>query len=104
MRKVTERTFGTTIVYYDDTVFENSLSQGDWHIEEDPNVDYEMVLRGLRVGAKILHEDHLKYRQKKILEVAQRRTSLKKCCRDLCEYNISQAALLRKRDSQVFSS
>ncbi|KAK6740727.1 hypothetical protein RB195_008898 [Necator americanus] len=34
-------------VVYDDCVFENSLSQGDWHIEEDPNMDYEMLLRGL---------------------------------------------------------
>ncbi|KAK6765079.1 hypothetical protein RB195_025131 [Necator americanus] len=29
----------------------NSLSQIDSHIEEDPNVDYEMLLRGLRAGA-----------------------------------------------------
>ncbi|KAK6767078.1 hypothetical protein RB195_026512 [Necator americanus] len=29
----------------DDYVLEDSLSQGDWHIEEDPNVDYEMLLR-----------------------------------------------------------
>ncbi|KAK6747823.1 hypothetical protein RB195_000797 [Necator americanus] len=36
-------------VVYDDCVLENSLSQGDWHIEEDPNVNYEMLLRGLRV-------------------------------------------------------
>ncbi|KAK6734703.1 hypothetical protein RB195_018102 [Necator americanus] len=31
------------VVY--DCVLEDSLSQGDWHIEEDPNVDYEMLLR-----------------------------------------------------------
>ncbi|KAK6763640.1 hypothetical protein RB195_024092 [Necator americanus] len=34
---------------YDDCVLEDSLSQGDWHIEEDANVDYETLLRGLRV-------------------------------------------------------
>ncbi|KAK6729518.1 hypothetical protein RB195_006519 [Necator americanus] len=112
-------------VDYDDCVLENSLSQGDWHIEEDPNVDYEMLLRGLRACAeraskprttnldriskttkellgrrralrfdpnashierlvantscrKELQEDLLKYRHKKILEAAQRRTSLTK--------------------------
>ncbi|KAK6741214.1 hypothetical protein RB195_009212 [Necator americanus] len=39
-------------VIYDDCVLEDSLSQGDWHIEEDPNVDYEMLLRGLRACAE----------------------------------------------------
>ncbi|KAK6760750.1 hypothetical protein RB195_021991 [Necator americanus] len=39
-------------VVYDDCVLEDSLSQGDWHIEEDPNVDYEMLLRGLRACAE----------------------------------------------------
>ncbi|KAK6762664.1 hypothetical protein RB195_023399 [Necator americanus] len=39
-------------VVYDDCVLEDSLSQGDWHIEEDPKVDYEMLLRGLRVCAE----------------------------------------------------
>ncbi|KAK6760916.1 hypothetical protein RB195_022111 [Necator americanus] len=110
-------------VVYDDCILEDSLSQGDWHIEEDSN--YEMLLRGLRTFAeraskprttnlhriskttkellerrralrldpnashierlvantsprKALQEDLLKYRQKKILEAAQRRTSLKK--------------------------
>ncbi|KAK6765820.1 hypothetical protein RB195_025626 [Necator americanus] len=38
-------------VVYDDCVLEDSLSQGDCHIEEDPNVDYEMLLRGLRAFA-----------------------------------------------------
>ncbi|KAK6763234.1 hypothetical protein RB195_023806 [Necator americanus] len=111
------------------------------HIEEDPNVDYEMLLRGLRACAeraskplttnldriskttkellerrralrldlnasyierlvvytgcrKALQEDLLKYRQKKILEAAQRTTSLKKCHRDLRKYNILLTALL----------
>ncbi|KAK6762716.1 hypothetical protein RB195_023433 [Necator americanus] len=39
-------------VVYDDCVLEDSLSQGDWHIEEDPKVDYEMLLRGLRACAE----------------------------------------------------
>ncbi|KAK6764424.1 hypothetical protein RB195_024664 [Necator americanus] len=126
---------------YDDCVLEDSLSQGDWYIEENPNVDYEMLLRGLRASAeralkpsttnldriskttkellerrrtlrldpnashierlvantscrKALQEDLFKYRRKKILEAAQRRTALKKSCRDLREYNIPLAALL----------
>ncbi|KAK6728468.1 hypothetical protein RB195_005852 [Necator americanus] len=115
---------------YDNCVLENSLPQDNWHIEEDPKVDYEILLRELRACAeraskphttnlnriskttkellerrkalkfdpnasqierlvantscrKALQEDLLKYRQKRILEAAQRRTSLKKCRRDL---------------------
>ncbi|KAK6760373.1 hypothetical protein RB195_021735 [Necator americanus] len=104
-------------VVYDDCTIEDSLSQGDWHIEEDPNVDYDMLLRGLQTCAdrvskprttnldriskttkELLErrraEDLSNYRQKKILESAQRRTSLKKCRRDLREYNIPLATLL----------
>ncbi|KAK6761573.1 hypothetical protein RB195_022589 [Necator americanus] len=135
---------------HDDCVLEDSLSQGDWHIEEDPNVDYEMLLRGLRACAerasksrttnldriskttkellgrrralrldpnashierlvantscrKALQEDLSKYRQKKILEAAQRRTSLRKCRRDLREYNIPLAALLSKDGTRTSS-
>ncbi|KAK6729781.1 hypothetical protein RB195_006684 [Necator americanus] len=140
-------------VVYDDCVLEDSLSQGDWHIEEeeDPNVDYEMLLRGLQACAeraskprttnldriskttkellegrralirldpnashiarlvantscrKALQEDLLKYRQKKILEATQRRTSLKKCRRDLHEYNIPLAALLSEDGTRTSS-
>ncbi|KAK6743438.1 hypothetical protein RB195_010599 [Necator americanus] len=137
-------------VVYDDCVLEDSLSQGDWHIEEDPNVNYEMLLRGLRVCAEraskprttnldrisktikellerrralrldpnashigrlvantscreALQEDLLKYRQKKILEAAQRRTSLKKCRRDLREYNIPLATLLSEDGTRTSS-
>ncbi|KAK6765618.1 hypothetical protein RB195_025500 [Necator americanus] len=137
-------------VVYDDCVLEDSLSQGDWHIEEDPNVDYEMLLRGLRACAerasksrttnldriskatkellgrrralrldpnashierlvantscrKELQEDLLKYRQKKILEAAQRRTNLKKCRRDLREYNIPLATLLSEDGTRTSS-
>ncbi|KAK6736282.1 hypothetical protein RB195_019138 [Necator americanus] len=35
-------------VVYDDCVLEVTLSQDDWHIEEDPKVDNKMLLRGLR--------------------------------------------------------
>ncbi|KAK6757175.1 hypothetical protein RB195_015162 [Necator americanus] len=137
-------------VVYDDCVLEDSLSQGDWHIEEDPNVDYEMLLKGLRACAKraskprttnmdriskttkellerrkvlrfdpnashigrllantscrkALQEDLLKYRQKKILEAAQRRTSRKKCRRDLREYNIPLATLLSEDGTRTSS-
>ncbi|KAK6731461.1 hypothetical protein RB195_007743 [Necator americanus] len=137
-------------VVYDDCVLEDSLSQGDWHIEEDPNVDYEILLRGLRACAeraskprttnldriskttkkflerrralrldpnashverlvantscrKALQEDLLKCRQKKILEAAQRRTSLKKCRRDLREYNIPLTTLLSEDGTRTSS-
>ncbi|KAK6726965.1 hypothetical protein RB195_004953 [Necator americanus] len=135
---------------HDDCVLEDSLSQGDWHIEEDPNVDYEMLLRGLRACAeraskprttnlyriskttkellerrralrldpnalhierlvantscrKALQGDLLKYRQKKILGAAQRRTGLKKCRRDLREYNIPLATLLSEDGTRTSS-
>ncbi|KAK6746251.1 hypothetical protein RB195_012392 [Necator americanus] len=137
-------------VVYDDCVLKDSLSQGDWHIKEDPNVDYEMLLRGLRACAeraskprttnldqiskttkellerrralrldpnashierlvantscrKALQEDLMKYRQKKILKAAQRRTSLKKCRRDLREYNIPLATLLSEDGTRTSS-
>ncbi|KAK6735672.1 hypothetical protein RB195_018725 [Necator americanus] len=48
-------------------------------------------------------EDLLKYKQKKILEAAQRRTSLKKCRRDLREYNIPLAALLSENGTRTSS-
>ncbi|KAK6739407.1 hypothetical protein RB195_008096 [Necator americanus] len=128
-------------VVYDDCVLEDSLSQGDWRVE-----DYEMLLRGLRACTelaskprttnldriskttkrllerrralrldpnaphierlvantscrKALQEDLLKYRQKRILEAAQRRTSLKKCRR----YNILLAALLSENGTRTSS-
>ncbi|KAK6764138.1 hypothetical protein RB195_024458 [Necator americanus] len=39
-------------VVYNDCVLEDPLSQVDWCIKEDPNVDYEMLLRGLRASAE----------------------------------------------------
>ncbi|KAK6744791.1 hypothetical protein RB195_011485 [Necator americanus] len=100
-------------VVYDDCVLEDSLSQGDWHIEEDPNVDYEMLLRGSRACAeraskpRTTNLDRIskttKELQKKILEAAQRRTSLKKCRRDLREYDIPLAALLSEYGARTSS-
>ncbi|KAK6758363.1 hypothetical protein RB195_015900 [Necator americanus] len=101
---------------------------GDWHIEEDPNVDYEMLLRGLGacaerasksrttnldriskttkelLGRRALRLDpKASHIEKKILETAQRRTSLKKCRRDLREYNIPLAALLSEDGTRTSS-
>ncbi|KAK6761527.1 hypothetical protein RB195_022555 [Necator americanus] len=116
-------------VVYDDCVLEDSLFQGDWHIEE--HVDYEMPLRGQRACAervskprttnldriskttkellerrRALRPDpnasHVE-RKKKILEAAQRRTSLKKCRRDLREYNIPLATLLSEDGTRTSS-
>ncbi|KAK6750035.1 hypothetical protein RB195_002186 [Necator americanus] len=115
---------GEKKVVYDDCVLEDSLSQADWHIEEDPSVDYELLLGGLRTCAEraskprttnldriskttkelsTLQEDLLKYRQKKILEAAQRRRNLKKHRRDLHEYNIPLAALLSEDGTRTSS-
>ncbi|KAK6760371.1 hypothetical protein RB195_021734 [Necator americanus] len=108
-----------------------SSTGGDWHIEEDPNVDYELPLRGLRTCAeraskprttnfdrtsrttkeslerkRSLRLDTIAShteRQKKILEAAQRKTSRKKCRRDLREYNIPLAALLREDGTRTSS-
>ncbi|KAK6765095.1 hypothetical protein RB195_025144 [Necator americanus] len=100
-------------VVYEDCVLEDSLSQGDWNIEEDPNVDYEMLLRGLRACAERISKPRTtnldriskttKELQKKILEAAQRRTSQKKCRRDLREYNIPLAALLSEDRTRTSS-
>ncbi|KAK6729126.1 hypothetical protein RB195_006273 [Necator americanus] len=59
----------------------------------DPNASHIERLVANTSSRKALQEDLLKYRQKKILEAAQRRTSLKKCRRDLREYNIPLATL-----------
>ncbi|KAK6763058.1 hypothetical protein RB195_023673 [Necator americanus] len=45
-------------VVYDDCALEDSLSQDDRHIEEDPNVNYEMLLRGLRTCAERASKPH----------------------------------------------
>ncbi|KAK6762224.1 hypothetical protein RB195_023078 [Necator americanus] len=65
-------------VVYDDCLLEDSLSQGDWHIEGDPNVGYEMLLRGLRACAerasklRTTNSDQTSKTTKKLLE--RRRT------------------------------
>ncbi|KAK6735830.1 hypothetical protein RB195_018838 [Necator americanus] len=51
-KNICYRQRGRKEVVYEDCVLEDSLSQGDWHIEEDLNVDYEMLLRGLRACAE----------------------------------------------------
>ncbi|KAK6749201.1 hypothetical protein RB195_001666 [Necator americanus] len=122
-------------------------NRGDLHIEEDPNVDYGILLIGLRACAerasklrttnldrisntikellerrmtlrlgpnashierlvanascrKALQEEFSNYKQKKILEAAQRRTSLRRCRR---EYNIPLAALLSEDETRSSS-
>ncbi|KAK6729880.1 hypothetical protein RB195_006747 [Necator americanus] len=64
-------------VVYDDCILEVSLPQGDWHIEEDPNVDYEMLLRGLRACAErvsMLPTTNLDRVSKATKELLERRT------------------------------
>ncbi|KAK6737203.1 hypothetical protein RB195_019726 [Necator americanus] len=63
-------------------------------MRNDPNASHIEWLLLNTSCRKALQEDLPKYREKKILEAAQRRTSLKKCSRDLGEYNIPLAALL----------
>ncbi|KAK6754360.1 hypothetical protein RB195_013390 [Necator americanus] len=55
--------------------------------------------RALRLDPNASHIE----RQKKILEAAQRRTSLKKCRRDLREYNIPLATLLSEDGTRTSS-
>ncbi|KAK6760421.1 hypothetical protein RB195_021767 [Necator americanus] len=117
-------------VLYDDCVLEDSLSQGDWHIEEDPNVDCEMLLRRLRACAeraskpRTTNLDRISKTTKELLERRVLRldpnashierlvanTSSRKALqedllayRDLREYNISLAALLREDRTRTSS-
>ncbi|KAK6749317.1 hypothetical protein RB195_001741 [Necator americanus] len=69
----------------------------------DPNASHVERLVANTSCRKALQEDLLKYRQKKILEAAQRRTSLKKCRRDLREYNIPLATLLSEDGTRTSS-
>ncbi|KAK6736953.1 hypothetical protein RB195_019570 [Necator americanus] len=64
--------------------------------------DHQGIVRkkkGLRLDPNASHIE----RQKKILEAAQRRTSLKKCRRDLREYNIPLATLLSEDGTRTSS-
>ncbi|KAK6748890.1 hypothetical protein RB195_001485 [Necator americanus] len=117
-------------VVYDDCVLEDSLSQEDY--EPVLNVprsrarlgsnfeDHQGVVerrRTLRLDPNALHierlvantscrkallEDISKYKRK-ILEAAQRRTSLKKCRRDLREYDIPLATFLSEDGTRTSS-
>ncbi|KAK6766958.1 hypothetical protein RB195_026304 [Necator americanus] len=69
----------------------------------DPNASYMERLVANTGCRKALQEDLLKYRQKKILEATQRRTSLKKCRREFREYNIPLAALLSEDGTRTSS-
>ncbi|KAK6757224.1 hypothetical protein RB195_015197 [Necator americanus] len=69
----------------------------------DPNASHIERLVANTSSRKALQEDLLKYRKKKILEAAQRRTSRKKCRKDLCEYNIPLTALLSEDRTRTSS-
>ncbi|KAK6748011.1 hypothetical protein RB195_000931 [Necator americanus] len=69
----------------------------------DPNALHSERLVANISCRKALQEDLLKYRQKKILEQAQRRTSLKECRRNLREYNIPLTALLSEDGTRTSS-
>ncbi|KAK6741808.1 hypothetical protein RB195_009591 [Necator americanus] len=69
----------------------------------DPNASHIERLVANISRRKALQEDLLKYRQKKILEATQRRTSLKKCRRDLRECNIPLATLLSEDGTRTSS-
>ncbi|KAK6764272.1 hypothetical protein RB195_024550 [Necator americanus] len=99
-------------VVYDDCVLEDSLSQCDWHIEEDPNVDYEMLLRGLRACAERASKPrttNLDQISKTTKELLERRRALRldpnasHIERDLREYNIPLAALLSEDGARTSS-
>ncbi|KAK6726469.1 hypothetical protein RB195_004661 [Necator americanus] len=99
-------------VVYDDCVLEDSLSRGDWHIEEDPNVDYEMLLRGLRACAECASKprttnlDQFSNTTKELLE---RRRALRldpnasHIERDLREYSTPLATLLSEDGTRTSS-
>ncbi|KAK6742830.1 hypothetical protein RB195_010225 [Necator americanus] len=67
-------------VVYDDCVLEDSLFQGDWHIEEDPDVDYEILLKVLRACAELAPKQHTTNVDRistTIKELLRRRSTLK---------------------------
>ncbi|KAK6744830.1 hypothetical protein RB195_011506 [Necator americanus] len=95
---------------------EKAPSRGDRHNGEN-HVNYEMLLRGLRACAERATKELLERRntlrldtnashierKRKILEAAQRRTSLQKCHRDLREYNIPLAFFLSEDGTRTSS-
>ncbi|KAK6760921.1 hypothetical protein RB195_022115 [Necator americanus] len=97
-------------VVYDDCILEDSLSQGDWHIEEDSN--YEMLFRGLRACAERASKPrttNLHRISKTTKELLERRRALRldpnasHIERDLCEYNIPLTALLSEDGTRTSS-
>ncbi|KAK6740204.1 hypothetical protein RB195_008586 [Necator americanus] len=99
-------------VVYDDCVLKDVLSQGNWHIKEDPNVDYEMLLRGLRACAERASKPRTKNLDrisKTTKELLERRRALRfdpnasHIERDLREYNIPLATLLSEDGTRTSS-
>ncbi|KAK6763452.1 hypothetical protein RB195_023954 [Necator americanus] len=64
-------------VVCDDCMLKDSLFQGDLHIEEDPNVDFEMLLRRLRACASKPRMTNLDRISKNTKELLERRRALK---------------------------
>ncbi|KAK6737230.1 hypothetical protein RB195_019739 [Necator americanus] len=67
------------VVVHDDCVLEDFLYQGDSYIEEEPNVDYETLLRGLRACAERvskLRKTNLDRISKTTKELLERRGTL----------------------------
>ncbi len=62
----------------------------------DPNASHLERLVANTSCRTALQEDLRKYRQRRILEAAEQRRSLKKCRRDLCDYHIPLGALLNE--------
>ncbi|KAK6762045.1 hypothetical protein RB195_022947 [Necator americanus] len=81
----------------------NDLLERRRALRLDPNASHIERLVANTSCRRALQENLSKYTQKKILEGAQRRTSLKKCCRDLREYNIPLATLLSEDGTRTSS-
>ena len=62
----------------------------------DPNASHVERLVANNSCRRALQEDLRRYRQARILEAAQRRSSLKKCRRDLQEYHVPLTTLLNE--------
>ncbi|KAK6736075.1 hypothetical protein RB195_019010 [Necator americanus] len=71
-------------------------------IVANKNLTLAVIKKKKKILRKIFQNTRVT-RRKKILEAAQRRTSLKKCCRDLREYNIPLAALLSEEGTRTSS-
>ncbi|KAK6748190.1 hypothetical protein RB195_001049 [Necator americanus] len=76
---------------------------GMGRLEWETGMKTAIVLPGSCPSLSSFMEDLSKYRQKKILEAAQRRTSLRRYRRDLREHNIPLAALLSEDGTRTSS-